>query len=186
MKDINKSLNKWLKDMEKYNMINYENLPDIDLYMEQMTNVLDHFLNPFNISSLDKTVTPAMVNNYVKGEVITAPKLKKYSREQIAQIIEVWFLKKALSINSIKEVIDANYGAKKNQEYFNGFVADLNTTLHNNAKQAEKMLKDIETNDINGLENLAVKLSIDASFKMMISERIFEYIKIQNDLKDVK
>ena len=106
MNSVNKTLISWLKDLDKFSYKNYEQLPDIDLYMDQMITYLDKQLNIFQTSSMDKQITPSMINNYVKGEVVSAPIAKKYNREHIALIEEVCTLKQVLSIAEVKQVID--------------------------------------------------------------------------------
>ena len=106
MKDINKSLELWLNDLTKYELTQYEKLPDIDLYMDQVITYLEKQLRTFQLSSLDKQITSSMINNYVKGEVIPSPNAKRYSKEHIALILEVCLLKKALSISNIKNILD--------------------------------------------------------------------------------
>ena len=40
MKDINKSLKLWLEEIDQFELTKYEQLPDIDLYMDQMLTYL--------------------------------------------------------------------------------------------------------------------------------------------------
>ena len=112
MNSINKTLSKWLDDLNKFSYRNYDELPDIDLYMDQVVTFLEKQLAIFQTSSLDKQITSSMINNYVKGEVVSAPIAKKYNREHLALIQEVCTLKQVLSIAEVKQVIDERY--KKN------------------------------------------------------------------------
>ncbi len=103
MKNVNKSLENWLNELNNFSFKNYEAKPDMDLYMEQILGYLDRELSIFKTSSLDKQITSSMINNYVKGDVIASPILKKYNREHIAQIEEVCTLKSVLSLGEIKQ-----------------------------------------------------------------------------------
>ena len=109
MFDVNESLNNWLNKLNDFNFTNYEKLPDIELYMDQILTIIQRELSLFNYSSLDKQLTSSMVNNYVKGEVIPAPISKKYSREHVAILEEICTLKQVLSIAEIKQIIDSTY-----------------------------------------------------------------------------
>ncbi|MDE5545864.1 MAG: DUF1836 domain-containing protein, partial [Anaeroplasmataceae bacterium] len=73
MNSINDILGKWLDELSKFSYKDYKDLPDIDLYMDQVVTFLDKQLAIFQTSSLDKQITSSMINNYVKGEVVSAP-----------------------------------------------------------------------------------------------------------------
>lgn len=183
MKDINKSLEIWLTELDEYQLTQYEKLPDIDLYMDQVITYLEKQLRTFQLSSLDKQITSSMINNYVKGEVIPSPTAKRYSKEHIALILEVCLLKKALSISNIKNILDSNYKDTDFANTYNDFAKASSDTLHNVAENTLKSLKEIEANDQKALLDLALKLGLQANANMLIAERIMDYIRIQNTLK---
>ena len=79
MNSINDILANWLEDLNQFSYKDYKDLPDIDLYMDQVVTFLDKQLSIFQTSSLDKQITSSMINNYVKGEVVSAPIAKKYN-----------------------------------------------------------------------------------------------------------
>lgn len=184
MRDINKSIKLWLEEIEKYNLTEYEKLPDIDLYMDQMLTYLERHLNTFAMSSLDKQITSSMINNYVKGECIPSPNAKRYNKEHIALLYEICLLKRALNISDIKQIIDTNYTNTDFKETYNDFALNVNDKLHTMSIDVCKRLEGIDTNDQNALTNLALDLSINATVNILIAKRILHYIQIQNDLKD--
>lgn len=184
MKDINKSLKFWLDELSQFELTQYEKLPDIDLYMDQVITYLERVLQTLSLSTLDKQITSSMINNYVKGEVIPSPNAKRYNKEHIALILEVCMLKKALSISNIKDIIDINYKDKDFTSVYNNFANESKEILHNVVDKTNDKLKDIKENDHLALYNLALELSLNASANMMISERILDYIRIQKDLAE--
>ena len=82
----------------------WNELPELDLYMDQVVNLLEKKLAPVSAPD-EKPVTAAMINNYVKQKIIAAPERKKYDRFRVAQIFVVAILKKVLSIGEIREVL---------------------------------------------------------------------------------
>ena len=185
MKDINKSLNSWLEELNQFELTQYEKLPDIDLYMDQVITYLERQLMTFSLSSMDKLITSSMINNYVKGEVIPAPNAKRYNKEHIALILEVCLLKKVLSISNIKEILDASYKDEDFTKTYNKFVTDVATSLHEVSDLAKNKLDDIDTNDQKALLNLALSLGLKANAYILVAERIIDYIRIHNDLADI-
>ncbi|HBH13553.1 MAG: Uncharacterized protein XD91_0962 [Clostridiales bacterium 38_11] len=88
-----------------YQFVKEEAIPDIELYMDQVTNYLENQLNDLKIDQDEKTLTKTMINNYVKNELIDKPIKKKYKKTQIMQLIMLYQLKNILSINQIKELM---------------------------------------------------------------------------------
>jgi DNA-binding transcriptional MerR regulator len=78
-------------------------LPDIDLYMDQVTGLLKEKLG--NLAGIDKNpvLTKTMINNYVKSGVVDKPLKKRYSKDQMMQMILIYSLKSVLPLQQIKE-----------------------------------------------------------------------------------
>ena len=147
---------------------------------------LDRELKVFKTSSLDKVITPFMINNYVKGEIISAPITKKYNREHIAQINETCSLKQVLTVSEIKQILDVEYENKENYEAFNEFKHLTEEKLEEAIKETKEALSNISDNDINSLTNLSLKLAIQANAYITLSKRMLFYIKKYKDMKDIK
>ena len=64
----------------------FEDLPDLGLYMDQVTGYLNKHLGALSLSREEAPLTPSMINNYVKNGHIARPTQKKYSREQLAAL----------------------------------------------------------------------------------------------------
>ena len=79
-------------------------IPNIDLYMDQLTQLIDSKLGRFKRDETDKILTKTMINNYTKAGLLMPPKNKKYSRDHIILLILVYFLKNILSIADIKSL----------------------------------------------------------------------------------
>ena len=183
MNSINKILDNWLNDLDKFSYKTYEELPDIDLYMDQVITYLEKQLQIFQTSSLDKQITPSMINNYVKGEVITAPISKRYNREHLALIEEVCTLKQVLSIADVKQIIDEKH--RKDEvdhalvfNFFRQLVNEKNKLAINEAKE---ILNDVEDNDLAKLTDLATNFAVTANAYINISKRILFLMKIYQD-----
>ena len=80
----------------------WETLPDIGLYMDQVVTLMERAFG----GALPKgEITKSMVNNYVKVELIPRPIGKKYDREHLAMLLMIGVLKQALSMESIAQVL---------------------------------------------------------------------------------
>lgn len=76
-------------------------IPDIGLYMDQMTSLIDSKLGGFKRDSEQKILTKTMINNYTKAGLLMPPKNKKYYKEHIILLILIYYLKNILSISDI-------------------------------------------------------------------------------------
>ena len=99
-----------LLDMiQGFNTIDFitpETVPDIDLYMDQITTFMDTHLASCKRYPDDKILTKTMINNYTKNDLIPPPVRKKYSKEHVLLLIFVYYMKDFLSISDIKTLID--------------------------------------------------------------------------------
>lgn len=183
MENINKSLKFWLEEVENYSNPSYENLPEIDLYMDQVLTYLDRQLKLFTISSLDKQITSSMINNYVKGNVIDMPVGKKYSKIHLAKILEVNTLKRIFSIAEIKQILDSQYSSDSEDSY-EFFKEESKNAYKDTIAEASEKLNSIQDNDIEELTSLALQIGLKAQANAMLASRILNYIRIKETLDD--
>lgn len=182
MDNLKKMLENWLNELNHFSYKNYEELPDIELYMDQVVTFLEKQLKIFQTSSLDKQITSSMINNYVKGEVIPAPISKKYNREHLASIEEVVSLKQVLTIAEVKQILDEHFKDSKSKgEAFNQFNKANNEKLDQTINEAFKGLNDIDDNDTNALVNLALDFALSANAYITIAKRILFLTRIYNE-----
>lgn len=188
MESVNKTLELWLNDLEKFSYKDYEELPDIDLYMDQVVTFLEKQLAIFQTSSIDKQITSSMINNYVKGEVVSAPISKKYNREHLALIQEVCTLKQVLTIAEVKQIVDARYKQEgtNNCEVFNHFKELVNMKNTQAIQTAREAISNIAENDLTSLTDLSVDLALTANAYIIVSKRILFLNKIFQELLERK
>ncbi len=94
--------------VRKFTNIDYirpEDIPDIPLYMDQITTFMDSKLAACKRYPDDKILTKTMINNYTKNKLLPPPVKKKYSQEHLLLLIFVYYLKDFLSINDIKTIL---------------------------------------------------------------------------------
>lgn len=84
--------------------IQLSDMPEIDLYMEQLTTVIDSKLSGYKRDPSDKILTKTMINNYTKAGLLMPPVNKKYNKEHIILLILIYYLKNILSITDIRKL----------------------------------------------------------------------------------
>jgi DNA-binding transcriptional MerR regulator len=183
MDNIKKTLEVWLNELNNFSFKKYEELPDIELYMDQVVTFLEKQIKIFQNSSLDKQITSSMINNYVKGEVVSAPIAKKYNREHLAAIEEVISLKQVLSIAEVKQILNERYKDNPEKgEIFNSFNELQTEKITSTVNEAFKHLNDIDDNDTKALIDLALDFSLSAVAYINIAKKILFLTRVYDEL----
>lgn len=95
-----------LDNMNLRSGIEMDDMPEIDLYMDQVIQLFESKLSHLKRNEEDKILTKTMINNYAKGKLLLPIKNKKYSKEHIILMSLIYNLKGMLSINDIKFSLD--------------------------------------------------------------------------------
>ncbi|MDP4083313.1 MAG: DUF1836 domain-containing protein [Bacillota bacterium] len=87
------------------NKLTLEEIPKIDLYMDQVIQLFENKFSETKRNEDEKVLTKTMINNYAKGKLLFPIKNKKYSKEHLILMSLIYQLKGALSINDIKTTL---------------------------------------------------------------------------------
>ena len=131
---------------EKLKSIDYvktEDIPNIGLYMDQVTTFMDEQLEACKRYDDDKILTKTMINNYAKNNLLPAPEKKKYSKEHVLTLLFIYYFKNLLSISDIQALLnpitDSYFG---NKDDFN--MEDVyNEVFHLEKEESGKLLKNL-------------------------------------------
>lgn len=107
-------------DAESFHLPRWNELPDLELYMDQVITLINKYIGPLSADT-DAPLTPSMINNYVKLDILPAPVKKKYSRIHISRLIMICVLKPILPIPLIGTLIDILLKSRSDEEMFNYF-----------------------------------------------------------------
>ena len=91
--------------LSKINLIDANDIPNIDLYMDQVTTFMESHLGNLKRSPDDKVLTKTMINNYAKNHLLPSPDKKKYSRNHMILLTFISYFKNVLPINDIKTLM---------------------------------------------------------------------------------
>ena len=94
------------KELNLQNQLTLDEMPELDLYMDQVTQLFDSKFNESKRTEEDKALTKTMVNNYAKGKLLMSIKNKKYSKEHLILMSLIYNLKGGLSISDIKSSLN--------------------------------------------------------------------------------
>lgn len=140
---IKEFLEQELAILNSTGFIKPEDLPNIDLYMDQITTFMDEQLSACKRYDEDKILTKTMINNYAKNNLLPPPNKKKYSREHVITMLFIYYLKSILSINDIQSILNPltdKYFGKENEQN----MMDIYKRIFAQEKEeSTKLLKDL-------------------------------------------
>lgn len=155
------TLKKFEEKVKHYHIARWKELPDFELYMDQILGFLEKHTEIFGTSDGEKLITNSMINNYVKLGLIKAPVKKRYNRNHVASLIMITILKKVLSMNEIKEAIFHCSNKMGEEASYNLFCEELEMSMVESLQELSE-------------EVPAFKVATKALSSKVIAEKIIE------------
>lgn len=120
------------KEIKDFHLPRWNELPNIDLYIDQLVCFLEQYLSGYirNDNEKDeKIITKTMINNYVKQNIIKPPINKKYNKEHVSSLFVIFILKQVYSINDIKKLIYLAMETSPIEQAYNRFCSELEKAI---------------------------------------------------------
>ncbi len=148
---------------ERIRVPDFDTFPDIELYMDQ---VLDFITRSRTSLRRDDKLSSAMVNNYIKAELLPRARGKKYSREHLAHLAVIMRLKHVLSVKDTGTLIALNKDDKSDRQFYE----DFQKMVANGAKEiADKILSSDSS-----YQDLAMQLAVSSYLNKIACEHIID------------
>lgn len=151
----------------------WNELPDIELYMDQVISIISRYMSHSDFS--ERALTPAMVNNYVKLGTIPAPVRKKYSRSHIAYLFMVCTLKQTLDMATIQKIVPVGLDAEEVEYIYNSFVKNQNKAysyVTENILNVAIPIFEKESENQERLNDLLMQVASAANICKLLTERL--------------
>ncbi len=143
----------------------YNGFPDIELYMDQVIDFLSR--SRTNLRDDDR-ISSAMVNNYIKAEILPRARGKKYSREHLAYLAVIVRIKQVLSVKDTGELIRFNKLDKTDEEFFDSFRESVEAA-------AEKIIDDVASSDKHPTD-IVMELAVQSYINKIACEYLIDRI----------
>ena len=130
-----------LQSLEKVEYIKSEDIPNIDLYMDQVLTFMDRKLrSAVRPQTEDRILTKTMINNYAKNDLLPPPVKKKYSKEHVLLLIFIYYYKGIIPMNEIQTLLKP-----LTDRYFqNGQFFDLESVYKEVVVLEKEQLEDLK------------------------------------------
>ena len=115
--------------IENVHIPRWNELPNVDLYMDQILTFINSSLSECIKNGENKKkkknqiLTKTMINNYVKNNILEAPVKKKYSKTQCAKLFVICVLKQVFSMNEISSLINIALESTDISHAYNSFCS---------------------------------------------------------------
>lgn len=199
-----RKFNDLLRFLDTLSYIKPEQIPSIDLYMDQVTSLMEERLKKVKRHQDDKVLTKTMINNYAKAKILPAPDKKKYSKEHMFILLFIYYYKSVLSLGDIATILDPliNRYFKNSEglnvediyrEAFNMEYSQMNV-LKSDIKEKFKLAKATFSDDNKKIASLSeedkeelrlfsfiCELSFDVYLKKLLIEKLCDSISEGNN-----
>jgi len=168
-------LNHWEHFLDSYRLPEWDELPKIDLYLDQVIGLVNQYLGFFVYDPTEeKLLTPSMVNNYVKLKLIPAPVRKKYGRRHFALLLMICTFKQSVSMAAMAEMLPPNDEELIHQEYlrFTASYQRISRYVVQQAKASAEPIYDKASDTGTEVSDLVVGSAIAASFARLLAGKL--------------
>lgn len=169
----------------------WKDLPELDLYMDQVLVLMDKYLCRVNLdkatgSDEDALITSSMVNNYVKKEYMPAPVKKKYGKEHIAHLIIICIMKQSLPIPVIDTFIKSMLEVMPISELLDTFIDTYEKSFIAAADRL-KELSDVSNSDERTRRAIiAIRSTALSNSGIIVSDTVLKSLESEPEKKKKK
>lgn len=188
--DMENLLDSIIESIGRIDYVRPADIPNIELYMDQVTTFMEEELQSTKRYESDKILTKTMINNYAKNNLLPPPIKKKYSKEHVLVLIFVYYFKNLLPIKDIEALLkpltaryfasDSEFDMKRIYEEVcrmeKGRIGELQESIRKAYEISSDSYKDMQEEEREYLQMFAFicNLSFDVYVKKQIIEKLID------------
>ena len=120
---ISEKLDRWDAYLQAFHFPTWEELPDLELYMDQVVALISRYLDLLpHGEAVEPVITPSTVNNYVRMRIMPPPCKKRYTRLHLAYLIVICTLKQSLNIAYVSKILPMGIPEEEVRRIYGEFV----------------------------------------------------------------
>lgn len=196
--DSKEFVNSVVKRLSQMTYIRPDEIPNIDLYMDQVTTFMEDHLKDTKRKSDDKILTKTMINNYAKNDLLPPPVKKKYSEDHMIMLIFIYYFKNVLSISDIQSLLTPlsegffdGQGSislekiyKEIYNYERGHMVDIAKIISHSQRDSQNLFADVgDENEQKYLQlfSLVCMLSFDVFAKKHVIQSVIDQLNAMKE-----
>ena len=166
-------LDRWRKFMENFSLPAWENLPDMELYMDQVISLVNRYLNLIPQDETNPVITASAVNNYVRLKLMPAPERKRYSRKHMACVIMICVLKQSLSLAEIQRILPREMSEENVRQVYTDLARQMGTTSGLFIDQVNEISQQVlEPGNAYGCESLVLHSAVSSVLYKLLAAKL--------------
>lgn len=168
------TLGPYFEALGKKSPVDWEQLPDLGLYLDQVITFLERQLDFLRMPGDEEQITPSMINNYAKSGLVPRTVGKKYAQEHLALLLAVFALKRVLSVQDMAALLGSHNGVDETREFYGRFRESMKRAAESTSRAVGEafpsLVGDGAAPDAKALRGLALELAADASMRSRAAE----------------
>lgn len=167
----------WAQRGKELRPVEWERMPEIYLYMDQVITYMQSMLSLFERSEETRLLTSSMINNYVKDGVLPRPEAKKYSRQHLAMLMMICMLKSVLTLPETHAILEGMRAGNGVEELYPVF-----SSIHQRAMQeTAQRIGEARNQEAAALYQLAMTMALEANARRIAAARILDSLMPRED-----
>ena len=174
-------IREWAVQIQQYTPISWDRMPELQLYMDQVIAFMEKQLDFYRRNAQSKTLTPSMINNYVKESLLDRPVNKRYDRTHLAQLMMISMLKPVLSIADIALLTQAIQPTLDAERLYMRFSEVQTAAVQSVGQHLEQLFGCDNPTDRSALALRAMQLGLQANAYRIAAEKLLETLQANGD-----
>lgn len=164
------------REMSRAPQIQPEEIPDLEIYMDQLTTYLDKRLSFYSREAEAPFITRSMVNNYSKARLLPPPVSKRYSRIHMMVLSLICQLKRLFTIQDLGRLLAPVSQEKQTEGLYRLFLEAQREVFARTPEITKELLapRDGEGDGLEEKSALVVQLAVRAQRDLLLAERILD------------
>lgn len=166
----------WRDFMQHFHLPTWEELPDLELYMDQVVALVSRYVNLQPHSGPEEPIlTPSAVNNYVRLKLIPPPVKKRYSRVHLVYLIVICCLKSSMSLASIQQMFPSDLPPEGVRQAYGRFLLQYREAYLKCVVQIEELaapVLDPENRDPEQVDSLVLATAVTATLCKLMTDKL--------------
>ena len=173
---VAEKLRYWQRFMQNFHLPTWEELPDLELYMDQVVSLVVRYVNlqPHSAPK-DSILTASAVNNYVRLKLIPPPVKKRYSRVHLAHLIVICCLKGSMSRSSIQQMFPIALSEEEARQVYSNFVNRYRTAYLRCVEQLEPLSEpvlDPGNGEPSQVDSLVLTTAVASTLYKLVTDKL--------------
>lgn len=172
------NLTEWDARMSAFSLPAWKDLPDIELYMDQVITFLTQLLGPY---LHDKPMTASTINNYVRTGVMPPPKKKRYARLHLAFLVMICTLRQSMSIADIASILPLSSSTQEFKIFYENYVQKYDEATRLFVTHLRPQIASPQEGTRSEMSWLVASSALQCALSKMLTEHL---LSIQNSMPE--